>query len=150
MELRIQGSLKNLPDLRQWPLSGQGHKVLLRIRPSRLPFPLSLGARRYLCAVGSPFDDAEPRRARQHSAPLLLSLRQSSHRCSFHVSPLPFPLTTNVASPGFAPWHVSGYRQSGLPRWVCTLLCPLCKWDTRSCLCAWGWFNSQIPMPNWC
>lgn len=28
--------------------------------------------------------------------------------------------------------HVSGYRQSGLPRWVCTLLCPLCKWDTRS------------------
>ena len=28
--------------------------------------------------------------------------------------------------------HVSGYRQSGLPRWVYTLLCPLCKWDTRS------------------
>ena len=34
--------------------------------------------------------------------------------------------------------------------WVCTLLCPLCKWDTRSCLCAWGWFNSQIPMPSRC
>ena len=46
--------------------------------------------------------------------------------------------------------HVSGYRQSGLPRWVYTLLCPLCKWDTRSCLCAWGWFNSQIPMPSRC
>ena len=49
--------------------------------------------------------------------------------------------------------HVSGYRQSGLPRWVCTLLCPLCKCVSGThavYACAWGWFNSQIPMSSRC
>ena len=60
------------------------------------PFPLSLGARSYLCAVGSSFDDAEPRRARQHLAPLLLSIwlplvAESDQQPSLPTMPLVVP-----------------------------------------------------------
>lgn len=61
-----------------------------------LPFPLSLGARKYLCAVGSSFDDAELRRARQHRAPLLLSIwlplvAESDQQPSLPTMPLAVP-----------------------------------------------------------
>ena len=110
-----------------------------------------------MCAFGSSFDDAEPRRARKHLAPLLLSLwlppiavvRQSATiafndaLCSFQGAPRFRTRFRTLARLG-----ISAIRLAEI--WVCTLLCPLCKWDTRSCLCAWGWFNSQIPMPSRC
>lgn len=48
--------------------------VVVLIIWHRFAFSLIPGSEEFLCAVGSSFDDAEPRRARQHLAPLLLSI----------------------------------------------------------------------------